>query len=80
MRAKPGEYVLETTAPGFRLDKLPVRLSAATQSTERIALVVENIRNDQVDYREPPIETLGASLTATLPLTPVPPPNFTLSQ
>lgn len=31
MRAKPGEYVLETSAPGFMIDKLPIHLSATPQ-------------------------------------------------
>jgi hypothetical protein len=71
MRAKPGDYVLETTAQGFMTDKFPVHLSAATQSTEHIALRVA--MGGGVYIEQPPIETLDASLTATLPLTPMPP-------
>jgi hypothetical protein len=73
MRAKPGEYVLETSAQGFMMDKLPVQLSAATQSTEHIALRVAMGGGVGISIEQPRIETLDASLTATLPLMPVPP-------
>jgi hypothetical protein len=73
IKAGPGEYLLVTAAAEFLTDKLSLRLSATSQSTEHIALAVENIRTDQMFFREPPIETLDASLTATLPLTPFPP-------
>ena len=69
MRAKPGEYVLETSARGFMIDKLPVHLSAATQSTGHIALRVNNMDTGRPGVYIEHIETLDASLTATLPLT-----------
>jgi hypothetical protein len=72
IRAEPGEYLLETTAPGFVTDKLPVRLSAAIQSTEHIALRLGQCCGS-IAIDEIPIETLDASLAATLPLTPMPP-------
>jgi carboxypeptidase family protein len=73
MTAKPGEYVLETNAQGFMMDKLPVQLSAATQSTEHIALRVAMGGGVGISIEQPRIETLDASLTATLPLTSIPP-------
>jgi len=74
MSAKPGEYILETIAPGFLTNKLPVHLSAAIQSTEHIALQIGGICGPCISMESPiPIETLDASLTATLPLTPMPP-------
>jgi hypothetical protein len=73
LTTKLGEYVLETSAPGFVVDKLPVQLSAATQSTEHIALRIASLDCYGPHIEQPRIEPLDASLTATLPLIPIPP-------
>lgn len=72
--AGPGEYVLQTVAPGFITDKLPVHLSATTPTTTHIVLQIENWGCGVCISTEPAtIKTLDASLYATLPLTPMPP-------
>ena len=75
MTTGPGEYVLQTAAPGFMTDKLPTHLSATTPTTTHIVLQLGNggcgvcVSTVSTDR----IETLDASLSATLPLTPMPP-------
>jgi Carboxypeptidase regulatory-like domain len=39
--AVPGEYVLQTVAPGFLTDKLPVHLSATAPTTTHIVLQID---------------------------------------
>jgi hypothetical protein len=71
--AGPGEYVLQTVAPGFITDKLPVHLSATTPTATHIVLQIENWGCGVCISTEPAtIKTLDASLSATLPLTPMP--------
>lgn len=72
--AGPGEYVLQTVTPGFMTDKLPVHLSATTPTTTHIVLQLENSGCGVCISIEPAtIKTLDASLSTTLPLTPMPP-------
>ena len=72
--AGPGEYVLQTVARGFAADNLPVHLSAAAPTAIQIVLQLarESVCLPCLSI-EPPIETLDASLSAVLPLMPVPP-------
>jgi hypothetical protein len=71
--AGQGEYVLQTAAPGFRTDKVPIHLSATTPTTTHIVLLIENGWGCGPSVSTNRIETLNASLSATLPLTPMPP-------
>jgi hypothetical protein len=73
MSAKPGEYILETIASGFLTNKLPVYLSAAIPSTRHIDLQIGELCGPCISMESSKIEILDASLTATLPLTPIPP-------
>jgi len=70
----PGEYVLQTVARGFEAHKLPVHLSATTPTTIQIVLRLarESVCEPCLSI-EPALETLDASLSATLPLIPMPP-------
>jgi hypothetical protein len=68
--AGQGEYVLQTAAPGFTTDRLPIQLSATTPTTTHIVLRVGRI---ECPVFIEPVKTLDASLTATLPLLPMPP-------
>jgi hypothetical protein len=70
--ADPGEYVLQTAANGFVTDKLPIHLSATPPTTSRVVLQVGSGGTCDV-FIGPPVETLNASLSATLPLTSIPP-------
>jgi Carboxypeptidase regulatory-like domain len=71
--ASPDEYVLQTAAPGFATHALPVHLSATTPTTTHIVLQVATCGPCLSVDPPPPIETLDASLSTTLPLTPMPP-------
>jgi len=71
--AGPGQYVLQTVAPGFVPHKLPVDLSATTPTTTHIMLQVENGWGCGPWISTNRIEILDTSLSATLPLTPMPP-------
>jgi len=73
MTAGPGEYVLQTAAAGFMTDKLPTHLSATTPTTTPIVLQLGNGGCGVCVSICNRIETLNASLSETLPLTPMPP-------
>ena len=74
MEARPGDYTLKVSSPGFREHQESIHLLNATSIKEGIIL--------QVSFCSPcvtvisisaPIEPLNASLKSTLPLNPVPP-------
>jgi hypothetical protein len=71
--AGPGDYVLQTVARGFAAHKLPVHLSATAPTAIQIKLQLEmgSVCEPCLSI-EPPLETLNASLSATLPLIPMP--------
>ena len=70
--AAQGEYVLQTVARGFITDKLPAHLSATTPATHIVLqIAIEGCVHASLPNL--PVETLDASLSATLPLTPMPP-------
>ncbi len=73
--AGPGEYVLQTVARGFAVDKLPVHLSATAPTAIQIVLQLDtaSVCEPCLSIEQPPVETLDASLSATLPLMPMPP-------
>jgi Carboxypeptidase regulatory-like domain len=73
INAEPGEYTLETVAPGFALYRLPLSVSAHNPHIIRIGLQIEMRECSVCPSFLPPIETLDASLTTTLPLLPMPP-------
>lgn len=72
--AGPGEYVLQTVARGFAAHKLPVHLSATAPTAIQIVLQLDmgSVCEPCLSI-EPPLETLDASLSATLSLIPMPP-------
>jgi hypothetical protein len=71
---RPGDYILQAVARGFAAYKLPVHLSATAPITIRIVLLLDPASVcEPCVSSEPPIETLDASLSTTLPLLPMPP-------
>jgi len=72
LKVEPGEYTLKTSAPGFMVDTIPLHLAAATQITEHIELRIGGGGGVKVAFENPSIETLDASLTATLPTMRIP--------
>ena len=70
---EPGEYTLETLAPGFARYQTFLPVSATNPPTVRIKLEIANGGCGVCVSVQPPIETLDASLTSTIPLPPMPP-------
>jgi len=71
--AGQGEYVLQTVAPGFITNKLPIHLSATIPTTTRIVLLIENGWGCGPSVSTNRIDTLSASFSDTLPPSQIPP-------
>ncbi|HEY6413382.1 MAG TPA: carboxypeptidase-like regulatory domain-containing protein [Edaphobacter sp.] len=73
--AKAGDYTLKISAQGFTSYQKPVHLTPAASVTENIILTVGSFSGPIIGFgpQPPPIELLDASLTSTLPLSPLPP-------
>jgi hypothetical protein len=72
--AKPGEYILKASAPGFDVFKQTVHLTAATPTVENISIKVGGTCSPCVTIEAAtPIEVINPSLDLLLPLTTLPP-------
>ncbi|NYF90693.1 carboxypeptidase-like regulatory domain-containing protein [Tunturiibacter empetritectus] len=70
----PGDYMLKVSSQGFESYYQLVHLTPAAPTTMQVALSVASFSGPVVDVTPlPQIELLNASLTSTLPLSPLPP-------
>jgi hypothetical protein len=78
MEAQSGDYTLKVTAFGFATHKESIHLADATSIKKDLVLSVDNLEVGcaLLVARQPEIEQFNASLTSTLPLSPLPPLNL----
>jgi hypothetical protein len=74
IEAPPGDYTLKVMSPGFQIyEHRSIHLIEGQPATENIVLQVYTCGPCLTVESTPPIETVNASLTSTIPLLPLPP-------
>jgi Carboxypeptidase regulatory-like domain len=74
IEARPGDYTLKVMSPGFQTYKhRSIHLVEGQPATENIVLQVATCGPCLTVEGLPPIETINATVTSTIPLLPLPP-------